>query len=132
MPAAVLGNLRVIDNGDGTFTMVTTSAAGSAQASLTNQSALNTNGTAINGGTVRGTAYMVVTSGAGVSAGAVQLQGSLDGVNWFNLGSAVTTNAASTTFAPVIVSGTAVQYVRATITTGITGGTISANVGMLN
>jgi hypothetical protein len=46
---------------------------------------------------------LAVTSSAGVSAGAVQFQGSLDGVNWFNLGSPVTTNTASTTFAPVMI-----------------------------
>jgi hypothetical protein len=73
---------------------------------------------------------MVVTSSAGVTAGAVQLQGSLDGVNWFNLGSAVSTTTASTTFAPVVISNQPVRFLRANITTAITGGTVTAVVGM--
>lgn len=74
---------------------------------------------------------MVVTSGAGVSAGVVQLQGSLDGTNWFNMlgTSSVTTNAASTTFPPVHIVNSAVRFLRANITTIITGGTITAVVG---
>jgi hypothetical protein len=71
---------------------------------------------------------MVVTSGAGVSAGSVQLKGSLDGVNWFNLGTAVTTNAANTTFAPVVIANQPVRFLRADIATVITGGTVSATV----
>lgn len=68
---------------------------------------------------------MVVVSGNGVSAGAVQLQGSLDGSNWFNIGSAVTTSAADTISTPV--TGTIpCRYLRASITTAITGGTVSA------
>jgi hypothetical protein len=72
----------------------------------------------------------VVTSGAGVSAGSVQLQGSLDGTNWYNLGSAVSTTTASTVFTPVIVTATAARFVRANVATAITGGTVSASVGL--
>lgn len=57
----------------------------------------------------------------------VQLQGSLDGVNWYNLGSAVPTVAASTITA-VFVSNSPAQYLRASITTAITGGTVDALV----
>lgn len=129
MPAAVLANFKVVDNGDGTFTLVT--AAGTTPfTTLSAQSALNTHGTAQDGGTLHSIAIMQVSSGAGVSAGSVQMEGSIDGTNWFSLGSAVNTNAASTVFAPVIVTGTAVRYVRASIATGITGGTITAVVGM--
>jgi hypothetical protein len=48
-------------------------------------------GTALDGLAVRANAVMVVTTSSGVSAGSVQLQGSLDGTNWVSLGSAVTT-----------------------------------------
>src|SRR5665213_4302749 len=65
----------VVDNGDGTQTLVTTGgtrplAAGTALATgdFPGQ----------DGGTVHGTAIMQVTSGLGVSAGSVQMQGSLD------------------------------------------------------
>jgi hypothetical protein len=51
-------------------------------------------GTALDGAVVRSTAVMSTTTSAGVTAGAVQLQGSLDGTHWFTLGSAVSTTAA--------------------------------------
>lgn len=87
-------------------------------------------GTALDGLSLRSTAVLVVTSGAGVSAGSVQLQGSLDGTNWYNLGSAVSTTTASTVFTPVIVTATAARFVRANVATAITGGTVSASVGL--
>lgn len=128
MPAGVLGNIRATDNGDGTFTLSV--ATGTPPLAAVTPLASG-NFPSQDGGTVHGTAIMQVTSGTGVSAGAVQMQGSLDGVNWFNLGAATNTNAASTVFAPVVVSGTAVRYVRASITTPITGGTVTAAVGMV-
>jgi len=73
---------------------------------------------------------MVVNSSAGVSAGSVQAQTSLDGVNWANAGTAVSTTTASTVFPPVVLTGTAFRYIRATVATAITGGTISASVGV--
>src|SRR5665213_364960 len=119
----------VVDNGDGTQTLVTTGGT----RPLAAATALATGDFASqDGGTIHGTAIMQVTSGLGVSAGSVQMQGSLDGTNWFNLGTATNTNAASTVFAPVIVTGTAVRYVRAHIATNITGGTVTATVGMAN
>lgn len=71
---------------------------------------------------------MVVVSGAGVSAGSVQLQGSLDTTNWFNLGTAVSTTTATTVFPPVFISNSACIAIAANIITPITGGTISAYV----
>jgi hypothetical protein len=96
--------------------------------SLTAQSALNTVGAVMDNGGCFSNHTMVVTSSAGVSAGAVQLAGSLDGTNWFNLGSAVSTSTASTTFAPVVISNQPVRYLRTQITTAITGGTVTAVV----
>jgi hypothetical protein len=86
-------------------------------------------GTALDGLVIRTTGVMVVTSSAGVSAGSVQAQTSVDGTNWVNAGSAVSTTTASTTFAPVVVTG-AFRYIRATVATAITGGTIGAVVGV--
>ena len=78
---------------------------------------------------LRQNAVMVVTTSAGVSAGSVQCQGSLDGTNWFSLGSAVSTSAASTT-TQVVVTSAFTRFVRAKIATTITGGTITATVGL--
>jgi hypothetical protein len=97
-------------------------------ASLTAVSATG-GGTALDGLAVRTTAVLSVTTSAGVSAGSVALQGSLDGTNWYALGSPVTTSAASTTTA-VIVAGTAARFARANVATTITGGTVSASVGL--
>jgi len=77
-------------------------------------------GTALDGLVIRTTAVMVVVSSAGVSAGSVQMQGSLDNVSWFSLGSAVSTTTANTVF----------RLLRANVATAITGGTISATVGV--
>jgi len=90
-------------------------------------------GTALNGFVPHSTHTLIVLTSTGVSAGVVQLQGSLDNVNWINMpgvvpnsaGSSVTTNAAATVFA-AYVTGVPFQYVRANITTVITGGTVTA------
>jgi hypothetical protein len=111
-------------------TPVTPQTQGIAPAtSLTNVSAVSS-GTALDGLSLRSTVAMVLNSSAGVSAGSVQLQGSLDNVNWYNLGTAVSTTTASTVFAPVVVSATAARYARASVVTAITGGTISATVAV--
>jgi hypothetical protein len=98
-------------------------------ASLAGASAVNTVGAVADAGEVRANSAMVVVTSAGVTAGAVQLQGSLDATNWFPLGAAVTTNAASTVF-PVFVASSPTRYVRAKVTTAITGGTVNAQVAM--
>jgi hypothetical protein len=87
-------------------------------------------GVSLDGQVTRQNATMVVNSSAGVSAGSVQMQGSLDGTNWFSLGSAVSTTTASTVFTPVVVQNAYVRFVRANVATAITGGTISAVVGL--
>jgi hypothetical protein len=87
-------------------------------------------GAALDGLVTRTVGTMVVVSSAGVSAGSVQAQGSLDGTNWFSLGSAVSTSTASTVFTPVVVTGAAFRFIRANVATAITGGTISATVGV--
>jgi len=86
-------------------------------------------GAALDGLVIRTTGVMGVTSSASVSAGSVQAQTSLDGTNWVNAGSAVSTTTAGTVFTPVVVTG-AFRYIRATVATAVTGGTISATVGV--
>jgi hypothetical protein len=98
-------------------------------ASLVAQSATSATPTVLDALSTRTTAVMVVTSSAGVSAGAVTMQGSLDSVSWYTLGTAVSTTTASTTFTPATSTTVPFRYVRALITTTITGGTISATVG---
>jgi hypothetical protein len=86
-------------------------------------------GAALDGVVVRENALMSVTTSSGVSAGSVQMQGSFDGANYFALGSAVTTSAASTT-TQVVVSSGFTRFVRANIATAITGGTVTVSVGL--
>lgn len=93
--------------------------------SLNAASAIGT-GAALDNGYPRANASMVVTASAGVTAGDVQLQGSHDGVNWVNLGAAVATAAPGTFIASS--AGAPMRYLRAAITTAITGGTVTATV----
>jgi hypothetical protein len=87
------------------------------------------NGTALDNQGVRNNHSIVVTTSAGVSAGVVALQGSQDGVNWITTAlTSVTTAAATTTYLGTVVSLTPLRYLRAAITTTITGGTITAYV----
>ncbi|MEB3023915.1 hypothetical protein [[Mycobacterium] crassicus] len=69
-----------------------------------------------------------MTASTGTTAGAVQLQGSLDGVGWFNLGAPVSTTAAGTT--QLVVASAYARYFCAAITTAIVGGKVSASVGV--
>lgn len=71
------------------------------------------------------TTTMIVATSAGVSAGVVALQVSMDGLIWFTAGT-VTTNAANATFAVTTIG--AWSHARASITTNITGGTITADL----
>jgi hypothetical protein len=96
--------------------------------SLTAQSTVQA-GASLDGLAVRANAVMAVTTSAGVSAGSVQMMGSLDNVNWFNVGSAVSTTTASTTTA-VTAASCFVRFVRANIATAITGGTVTVSVGL--
>ena len=86
-------------------------------------------GTALDGLVVRQNAVITVTTSAGVTAGSVVLGGSLDGTNYVGLGSAISTTSASTTYA-LVATNAFVRYVRARVATAITGGTISASVGV--
>jgi hypothetical protein len=80
---------------------------------------------------VRQNAVATVTTSAGVSAGTVVLEGSLDGTNYVSLGSSISTTAATTTYTAAAAS-VFVRYVRCRVSVAITGGTISAWVGLHN
>jgi hypothetical protein len=98
------------------------------KASLVAQSATSATPTVLDGLTTRTTAVMVVNSSAGVSAGSVQLMGSLDNVAFYNLGTAVSTTAASTVFPPVVTTTTPFRFLKAVISSTVTGGTINATL----
>lgn len=106
---------------------MTIGSASPPQTSLTNQSATSAVSAVLDNGGARAQHCLWVVTGAGVSAGVVTLQGSNDGTNWFSTATTVTTNAANTTFAAALANFP-FAYVRALITTTITGGTISASV----
>ncbi len=102
-------------------------AAMSQLTSLAGASAVAT-GTSLNLGVLMptGTAWMEVIATGAPTAGVVTLEGSVDGVNWYSLGATPAIVAAGSQ----IVNGVGVyQYLRAAITTAITGGTVTAIVG---
>lgn len=92
--------------------------------SLAGASAL-ANGAALDNGVPRAQHTLVVVTSAGVTGGVVALQGSQDGINYATLGS-VTTNAAAAVF--TVSNAAAMRYIRAAVTTAITGGTVNATV----
>jgi hypothetical protein len=96
--------------------------------SLTAQSTVQ-NGSVLDGGVVRANAVISITTNGATTGGVVALQGSLDGVNFYALGSPVTTSTGNTTTA-VLVQNAYARYVRAAITTAIVGGTVSVSVGV--
>lgn len=91
--------------------------------SINAQSAAQT-GLVLDGGLIRLAPLCVITSSGGVSAGGVYFDGSIDGVNWFNIATQ-NTSAANTTWQLTSASIPA-RYLRARIVTAITGGTITA------
>jgi hypothetical protein len=91
------------------------------------QSAINSAGV-LDNGIARAYHTLVVQSGASVSAGVVAIELSNDGTNWYAPASnSVTTSAQNTTYS-VTVGPLAFEYVRARISTAITGGTVTATL----
>ena|ERR1700757_3470773 len=84
-------------------------------------------GTALDNTVARSNHNLVITTSAGVSAGAVKLEGSLDNSNWFQLVAPITTAAATTTYQGAVANIPA-RYVRANVSTTITGGTVTVLV----
>jgi hypothetical protein len=80
-------------------------------------------GAVLVGGACRANHVLVVSGSS--TAGAVELEGSLDQTTWYSLGSV---NVASDA-APLFVANSPAQFLRANVTTAITGGSITATVG---
>lgn len=96
--------------------------------SLTAASATSATSTVLDGVVMRTNSTLVVVTGAGVSAGAVTIQGSLDGTNWYAIGSALSVSAANTLYHQ---TGTVpARFFRAVVSTTVTGGTLSAFIGV--
>src|SRR5262249_11884389 len=85
--------------------------------SLTAASAVSS-GTALDAVTSGGNAVMPVSPSSGVTAGSVQMQGSLDNASWVSVGAAVSTTTANTTTA-VVATSQFYRYYRASIVTAI-------------
>lgn len=83
-------------------------------------------GSTLDNGAARATHAMVITLAGTISAGTFQLQGSLDGQNWFPLGSA--TSPTSTLVTQVAVTGAPAQFVRAQVTVALVGSTAGVMV----
>jgi len=81
-------------------------------------------GTTVDFGSGKQNITLAIIAGAGVSAGAVALEVSQDGTNWFR-STPVTQSAPGVT--QVTTSG-AWRYGRGNVTTTITGGTVSATL----
>lgn len=98
--------------------------------SLNAQTATTTVPVALDNGICKGSHAVYVVAGTGVSAGVVALQVSADGQNWSNPGASAVAITLTTpgTFALAVANFPA-QFVRAAITTTVTGGTASAWVG---
>jgi hypothetical protein len=97
--------------------------------SLSAKSTVST-GTALDGLTIRENVVLTVTTTARVSAGTVVLQARNDGVNFYAVsGASISTTTASATTS-VVATNVFARYVRAAITSAITGGQITAKVGV--
>src|SRR5271167_4559431 len=89
--------------------------------SLSAATATTATAAVLDAATIRQNAVLVVTSGAGVSAGDCSLQASLDGVNFFTVGSPLAVSAANTTYSQTSTSAFG-RFFRAVVSTNITGG----------
>lgn len=78
------------------------------------------NGTAIPLGRPFNNVSLVVQTTGTITGGVIVIQGSVDGVNWFNMGAGITLTAAGT-FQFTSVSAP-IPFIRAAITTAVTGG----------
>jgi hypothetical protein len=107
--------------------------------SLSAVTAVSNGATVDLGAAQRSITFSIVTS-AGVSAGAVTLQVSVDGVNWGTpptgslvilsagtLANPLTVASASTTWIVTVPAATC-RFARATVSTTITGGTVSVSI----
>lgn len=85
-------------------------------------------GASVDAGDLKDEAAMQVIVSGTLTALNVQLQGSLDNVNWFNIGANFTTlTGGEVAVTPASAAGFVARYFRATTGT-ITGGTITAKL----
>lgn len=84
-------------------------------------------GSVLDNGAARAFHGIIVVTSAGVSAGTVVLEVSHDNVNWFTTAASVSTTSANAVLSATVVNFPA-QYVRARVSVGITGGTVTATV----
>ncbi|MHB8431031.1 MAG: hypothetical protein ACYDDZ_10980 [Acidimicrobiales bacterium] len=108
-------------------TTIDTLVAGSNQGPLTSlpagSSAIGA-GEVLDGGTVHASSLLAVELAGVATAGTVELQGSIDNVNWYPLGTLSPTAAGTSA-----VAGSApARYLRADITVAFVGSTIAASV----
>lgn len=83
-------------------------------------------GASVDLGVPRSNHSLAILGSAGITAGAVKLEGSLDNKNWFQLVAPVT--AVVSAVAAGSVADFPARYVRANISTAITGGTVGVLV----
>lgn len=96
---------------------------------LNAQSAVG-NGTAQDFAACYSNVTMVIAPSAGnLSAGVVALEGSLNGTNWVEIGTPITYSGTSVT-EDITVSGIAMRHFRGVIKTEVTGGTVTAQIGV--
>lgn len=100
-------------------------ASGTLVSASTLSAATTGTGSTVDLGSARANVTLVMTTSAGVSAGAVALELSQDNTNFFRR-TPVTTGTASTVFTDSAVG--AWRYARGVVTTNITGGTVSATL----
>ena len=96
--------------------------------SLTAATATTATPVVLDGVVMRTNSLLVVVTGAGVSAGDVKISGSMDGVNYYPIGSPLAVSAANTVYTQ---AGTVpARYFKATVSTNITGGHVDAWIGV--
>lgn len=83
-------------------------------------------GTVADFGSAKANISMVVSTTAGISAGAIALEVSQDNTTWFRTATPATLGASAVT--NIAIAGNAFRYARANITTTVTGGTVSATL----
>jgi hypothetical protein len=88
-----------------------------------------TDGLPLDNTAARSNHLAAVSVSPGVTGGEIALDGSLDGVNFFLIGEPLTlASADADSTVPIIVQGTAVQFIRASILTAVVGGSVSVMV----
>lgn len=94
--------------------------------SFTNQAAGAGTGLVVDLGAVYSQLVLALIANVGISAGVVDLEGSLDGTNFYKIVSAAAFTAPGVT---VVTATMPARFARARISTNTVGGTFSAQIG---